>query len=214
MRPIRRGEEPSVLKECADAWRDEYLAARASGDSAKVAATSRWGHQEIRSQLATDASRKCAYCEAVVADVSYPHVEHIRPKSKFPELAHDWSNLGVACQVCNVEKGDYWDDSCSLLDPYGEDVYECLVPVGGIVFPRLGHVRADVTIRKVDLNRAELARSRVKRLEKVQDLLERWAAAVEPQKSLLAAAIGIDVEEGEFTASTRNLLRAQQFPLE
>lgn len=34
------------------------------------------------------------------------HVDHIKPKSKFPELAMDPMNLQVLCKICNESKSD------------------------------------------------------------------------------------------------------------
>ena len=34
------------------------------------------------------------------------HVDHVKPKSKFPELALDVYNLQLLCEVCNIEKSN------------------------------------------------------------------------------------------------------------
>ncbi len=36
------------------------------------------------------------------------HVEHFRPKSRFPELINDIRNLFYACPICNSYKGNDW----------------------------------------------------------------------------------------------------------
>jgi len=33
------------------------------------------------------------------------HVDHIKPKSKYPDLAYDKTNLQVLCEECNIGKG-------------------------------------------------------------------------------------------------------------
>lgn len=48
--------------------------------------------------------RKCAYCEANYAITGYLEVEHCRPKSLYPWLAADWSNLLPSCKRCNNGK--------------------------------------------------------------------------------------------------------------
>ena len=45
-------------------------------------------------------SQKCAYCEKTVEDTYHP-VEHFRPQSVYPRLAYEWTNLLLACDVCN-----------------------------------------------------------------------------------------------------------------
>lgn len=44
---------------------------------------------------------RCAYCEDSLAD----EVEHIRPKSFFPEQTFEWENYLFACGPCNGPKG-------------------------------------------------------------------------------------------------------------
>jgi 5-methylcytosine-specific restriction endonuclease McrA len=34
------------------------------------------------------------------------HVDHIKPRSKYPELETDFENLQVLCEPCNLEKGN------------------------------------------------------------------------------------------------------------
>ena len=34
------------------------------------------------------------------------HVDHIKPRSKYPKLALDQSNLQPLCETCNLKKGD------------------------------------------------------------------------------------------------------------
>ncbi|WP_204138402.1 HNH endonuclease [Halomicronema sp. CCY15110] len=47
-------------------------------------------------------NRRCCYCEDSVAD----EVEHIKPKSLFPELTFTWSNYLYACGSCNINKNN------------------------------------------------------------------------------------------------------------
>ncbi|MDI3286141.1 hypothetical protein [Polyangium sp. 15x6] len=47
-------------------------------------------------------AQRCAYCEDSAAD----EVEHIRPKSLYPEAAFLWSNYLYACGPCNGPKNN------------------------------------------------------------------------------------------------------------
>jgi 5-methylcytosine-specific restriction endonuclease McrA len=38
------------------------------------------------------------------------HVDHIKPRSKYPHLALRESNLQVLCEACNLGKGN-WDET-------------------------------------------------------------------------------------------------------
>ncbi|WP_163865955.1 hypothetical protein [Myxococcus eversor] len=49
-------------------------------------------------------ARRCAYCEDSCAD----EVEHIRPKSLYPEVVFAWMNYLYACGICNLHKNDHF----------------------------------------------------------------------------------------------------------
>ena len=61
--------------------------------------------------LAKEAGWRCVYCaisEAGFGGIRNFHVDHFRPKSKFPHLSEDYYNLFYACAVCNTFKGSDW----------------------------------------------------------------------------------------------------------
>ena len=41
-------------------------------------------------------------------DVMHFHIDHFRPKKKYPRLALAYANLYYACGLCNTFKGDAW----------------------------------------------------------------------------------------------------------
>ena len=53
---------------------------------------------------------KCVCCGATPADGLKMHVDHIKPRKKYPELALDMDNLQVLCEICNHGKGN-WDET-------------------------------------------------------------------------------------------------------
>lgn len=50
--------------------------------------------------------RRCLCCGATPETGAVMHVDHIRPKSKYPELALDINNLQILCGDCNFGKGN------------------------------------------------------------------------------------------------------------
>jgi len=46
---------------------------------------------------------KCMNCDVVDAEM---HVDHIKPRSRFPHLSLKFSNLQVLCRACNMEKSN------------------------------------------------------------------------------------------------------------
>jgi 5-methylcytosine-specific restriction endonuclease McrA len=52
---------------------------------------------------------RCQCCGATPADGVKMHVDHIKPRRFFPELALEETNLQILCEVCNHGKGN-WSD--------------------------------------------------------------------------------------------------------
>ncbi|WP_374684733.1 HNH endonuclease [Scandinavium hiltneri] len=46
---------------------------------------------------------KCVYCGRSRRDGVKLHVDHIKPRSKYPQLALEFSNFQVLCENCNPE---------------------------------------------------------------------------------------------------------------
>lgn len=79
--------------------------------------------KRIRRVLAssTGKTERCVYCQ----DSQATTLDHYRPKSEFHDLVFLWSNLLIACQPCNLAKGDALpvaaNDSILFVDVYEED---------------------------------------------------------------------------------------------
>lgn len=63
----------------------------------------------LRYQAFERYGNKCACCGAKPSDGLTMHVDHIKPKSKHPELALDIENLQILCEDCNVGKINQWE---------------------------------------------------------------------------------------------------------
>lgn len=209
MKALVKTETPAVLRKNERAWNDSYV--EAAAESSKN--HEKWRHPDIKAALRTETDSKCAYCEARIEDVSFSHVEHLLPKSKFPELSHSWSNLTMACEVCNVAKGDYFIEDCACLNPYLDHIPDFVAPIGPFIDWAAGDARAEITVKKIRLNRSALVQARAERIASVRELYERWFESVEPLRSVLAEAIVFDVLQGEFTYTVETFLRSKNFPI-
>jgi len=74
MRPINKGETPRTYKR----------------------------YQDAQTDLVTRIGKYCSYCERPIK--SSLAVEHIQPKSKYPNLERDWDNFLLGCSNCNSSK--------------------------------------------------------------------------------------------------------------
>jgi 5-methylcytosine-specific restriction endonuclease McrA len=66
---------------------------------------------KLRYRALQAANGKCQCCGATPESSGHPlHVDHIKPKAVFPELALEFSNLQVLCKDCNFGKHQ-WDET-------------------------------------------------------------------------------------------------------
>jgi len=66
--------------------------------------------RSVRMQALKRDGARCCCCGASPKDGVVMHVDHIKPRRKFPHLALDLDNLQVLCEVCNHGKGN-WDQT-------------------------------------------------------------------------------------------------------
>lgn len=62
--------------------------------------------REVRYQALLRCGAKCNCCGRTKNDGAILHVDHIKPRSKYPELELDISNLQVLCEDCNFGKSN------------------------------------------------------------------------------------------------------------
>lgn len=68
-----------------------------------------WEWKKLRYKALLLHGRQCMCCGAKPPQVRLI-VDHIKPRSKFPELELEISNLQVLCNDCNMGKGG-WDET-------------------------------------------------------------------------------------------------------
>lgn len=65
--------------------------------------SSEW--RAIRRKVIDEDGRRCASCVKTIVEDDDLTVDHIKPRSRFPQLALERSNLQVLCRSCNSAKG-------------------------------------------------------------------------------------------------------------
>jgi uncharacterized protein (TIGR02646 family) len=159
---------------------------------------------KYKEHLRRDFLRRCAYCERTEPHMGGEEafeVEHLRPRSKFPDLVCTYSNLYYACRGCNGHKSETWPSEkqatkgLRFADPCVEDPYvhhlreredgalEALTACGAY---SNGHLRLDrKDVREWRSLRAQ-ARRDLPRLESVARFLEQWPAREQVAEELSA----------------------------
>lgn len=158
-----------------------------------------YGHKEVKEALKTAQNHKCFLCESRITHISYGDVEHFRPKAgvrqdlkdKMSEtgyywLAYEWSNLFLACQICNqrfkknlfpLEDKDKRAKSHS--DKLSQEKYLFIKPdeenpenhisYRGII-PHPKDKKGEITIQNAGLIRNELKENRRELYEPIKEL--------------------------------------------
>lgn len=62
--------------------------------------------KELRYKVLTKHGARCMCCGATPQDGSVMHVDHIKPRSRFPDLELEFSNCQVLCSACNLGKSN------------------------------------------------------------------------------------------------------------
>lgn len=95
---------PSVLKNNAHTWlfKLNNLKLDPHINQSKITqAQNKYRHRQIKDALVEMFYGKCAYCESKITVVTYGAIEHFFPKSLYPDLTFEWTNLLLSCDICN-----------------------------------------------------------------------------------------------------------------
>lgn len=71
-------------------------------------------YENYRSEIREDFHECCAYCllhELLAGGRSNFELDHFKPKSKFPALEKEYTNICYSCHVCNNKKRAKWPSS-------------------------------------------------------------------------------------------------------
>ena len=158
MRTIHKLEEPDSFKQ----W-------KSPGQKYQDLAGNRPVYEEVVSSLEKEQGGICCYCENELRKDSQ-HIEHLKPRSKFPNLDLEYSNLLLSCgnpqnsnpdPRCGVKKDDWYDVKLFVppLDPNSEKKFT--YTQDGRVEPASSlDLAAEQTIEVLNLNQKKLRETR------------------------------------------------------
>jgi uncharacterized protein (TIGR02646 family) len=164
MKRIDKGEEPAGFS----GWK-----AKASSDWRPTwDGLSNPQKDELKRSLLLEQGHICCYCGIRIALVD-SHIEHIKPRRKYGELALDYSNMLASCegstedgaskqQHCGHKKSDWFNDALTVspLDPQCESLF-AYTSAGEVRPVAEAHPKAaQETIRHLALNVSSLVRAR------------------------------------------------------
>jgi len=163
--------EPQVLIDNSVKWTKTVVEKKQNGLKPTASENSRYRHKDIKARLEEETSGKCAYCESKLKHIHHGDVEHIHPKSLDPSKQFEWSNLTLACEICNQNKSNHDPALNHIIDPYVIDPCNHIHFAGGIAYP-LGTTKGISSITMLDLNRTTLIEMRNETVKKVMSIFD------------------------------------------
>jgi hypothetical protein len=165
---LRKGVEPTVLKEDGRTWEQVLHDHDANGTNPSKTELTRYGHGDIKSALMAETHEKCAYCESKFRHVYPGDVEHVIPKRNGHEYRFRWDNLTIACSTCNTNKGI----KENLVDPYVDEPEVAFQHAGPAMLADPTDNKAGATEISLGLNRKALIERRTERLKNLHRMLK------------------------------------------
>ncbi|MCX6180426.1 MAG: HNH endonuclease [Bacteroidetes bacterium] len=176
---LTKGTEPASLSSNKATWTTQLLAHIRAGQKVPKSLENNYNTKEIKDALRAESKSKCMYCESMVGHITFEHIEHIKPKAKhkFPQLTFEFSNLGLSCPKCNMNKSDTFDNANPFIDPYNDNPQNHLTAVGAFVWANSGDQRAKISEIEIELNRPELLETRGERMNTIKTLIDNYNIA-------------------------------------
>jgi uncharacterized protein (TIGR02646 family) len=207
---VQKGAEPDVLRINKSAWTEEFMRLVAEGRGASF---TRYRIPAIKDAILAETHKKCAYCESKMRHVAYGDVEHVLPKTARPDLVVEWSNLTLACDRCNTNKGTYFSEHEPLVHPHEDEPEQHLLFAGPMAMSVVGDRKGERTLLRLDLNHTSLVERRMEKLLALKEQIERWHELDDgSDRDLFARMIRSQAEDAEEYAATARDFLADRFP--
>ncbi|MHB8126434.1 MAG: retron system putative HNH endonuclease [Desulfitobacteriaceae bacterium] len=205
MHKVNRFPEPESLKKNSKKWTVDLLAEvpkYSTVNDIPQKFVNKYRQEDVKHTLHEMFEGLCCFCESPIGVQVFERIEHLMPKSKFPHLCFEWSNLNYSCEVCNSPKykGDKWDDQNPILDPTFDEIKNYLeidIDTANIMSIN-NDLRAKTTIEHTGLNR--------------EGLIERRGDITNKLKKLLGIAIKSGAVE-EFKDIIKSMSKSWGYPL-
>ncbi len=173
---LKKTDIPNSLRDHKEEWTNDLMEYVKKGESIPASIKNRYNQDDIREQLKKETHGKCMYCESTIGQVAFEHIEHYRPKSKYPKLTFEWTNLGLSCPKCNINKLNEFDEAYPIINPYVDNPEDYLLFLGTMVIHKPTNKRGEITETLLDLNRPELMEARKERIDAIRNLVDKYSA--------------------------------------
>ncbi|MCB9669862.1 MAG: hypothetical protein H6736_15745 [Alphaproteobacteria bacterium] len=169
-----------MLEQRAESWTVSFLERRRDQPGLRPDKR-QYAHPEILETLSAISAGKCFYCERWLSDDERT-VDHHLEVHAAPERAFEWSNLYLACDICQRKLPNATIPNAAVVDPCSEDgdPAEHLDFHEEVVIGRTDRGRQ--TIRKYKLDAESRQLRRLKVLKALLRLLPPPGSALTPSQ--------------------------------
>lgn len=209
---LKKLDKPDILVKNEEEWKNELMAYVISGKDIPKSIQGRYAKKEIKKTLLEETKDKCAYCESIITGIDYGDIEHIEPKKKVPQKTFEWSNLTISCGKCNQNKGQYYNENLSLINPYTDIPEEEIIFLGP--YPSARSQRALMTVKQLKLDRVELLERRTEYIKKIQPLINLYLSTTDNEllKMIYQDLIEYTKENHEYSSMMSCILATIKTP--
>lgn len=205
---LKKLDEPEILKKNKDVWKEEYLKAKDSGIISETIKT-KYNNEAIKKRLLEETYNKCVYCETKLSYTS-AQIEHLLPKSEFPEKIVEWTNLTIACGDCNLHKRDKVSTKTPILNLYIDNPKKFLKALGALILHTAGNSRGEITHKLLELNEGRLYEKRTEKIKSLSNLVDKYATSDELLKNVLGRELQKESEKNkEFSFVVEAYIKSQ-----
>lgn len=126
MRNVKRLSKPVSLKKNAAKWTRDLLSkieeCKHNKSEVPDAFYDHYNQSDVKERLREMYNGLCCYCESRTGIVEFGHIEHRKPKKKFPKGTYGWDNLHLGCTRCNTIKWQKYDKINPILDAVKDNI--------------------------------------------------------------------------------------------
>lgn len=188
MRGAAKGEEPEDLQ----TWKAKQAEAGLKPREGALGTNLR---RTLKQTLFMEQTGQCVYCGRRIQidptgdehDVEC-HIEHFRPRARWPDLEVDYDNLFLSCNAgrrrrdresgtCGHRKADWFDEGCHVAPVPEKECQQRFVFGGDGRIRGDGTAAADKMIEVLNLNAPELRHDRSELIEALEEQMEKGEGA-------------------------------------
>lgn len=172
MRHIDKGSEPEYLTKHKDKWLEAFLEnikMHPNDKKYQRPDSNKYAHPKIKDVLWSASYGKCFYCECSLCGNS-KEVDHFIEVAERKDLAFDWNNLNLSCDLCNNKRPNKDIPVDKVLDPCkdsDEEIQNCITFNGEYIREVNNSDKGRQTIKKYQLDSELQNHRRLKHLGKL-----------------------------------------------